>query len=144
LIDLFLKLGGFQALILSVFLLKKKPNSKANLVLAFLVLSLGISSIFYSFNNLEFYLKFPHLIRVDWGIPLLFGPLIYLYTTLLIDRKQQNESYYVPFLPYLLNLLILFPFFIKPAEEKIQILDYFTASITVASIFTFFTVSFCE
>ena len=129
-IDLFLKLGGFQALILTVFLFKKKTNSKANLVLTFLVLSLGVSCILYSFNNLEFYLKFPHLIRVDWGIPLLFGPLIYLYTSLLIDRKQQNEKYYIHFLPYLLNLLILFPFFIKPAEEKIQILDYFTASIT--------------
>jgi AraC-like DNA-binding protein len=131
LIQLILKLGGIQALLLGVILLKKKINSKANLILAILVFSLGISCLLYSFNYLDFYIQFPYMIRVDWGIPLLFGPLIYLYTSFLTNtRIQFKESHYLHFIPYLINIAILIPFFIKSSEEKIQILDYFTASIT--------------
>lgn len=126
-----LKLGGLQAFFLSAVLLKKKTESPANIMLAMLVFCLGISCLFYSYNSLDFYLQFPHLLRVDWGIPLLFGPLIYLYTLFLTNRKEkwtQNHGFH--FFPYLLNLLILIPFFIKGAEDKIQVLDYFTASIS--------------
>ena len=96
-----------------------------------MVFSLGSSCLFYSFNNLEFYLQYPHLIRVDWGIPLLFGPLIYLYTLFLTNNTEEwSEKHYFHFFPYLINIVILIPFFIKSGEEKIQILDYFTTSIT--------------
>ena len=130
-IELILKLGSIQALLLGVILLKKKINNKANVILAILVFSLGVSCLLYSFNYLDFYIQFPHMIRVDWGIPLLFGPLIYLYTSFLTNTSIRfKETHYLHFLPYLINIAILIPFFIKSSEEKIQILDYFTASIT--------------
>ena len=128
-IDILLKLGGLQAVLLAVFLFRKKINNNANIYLAILVFALGISCFLYAFNNLEFYLQFPHLIRVGWGIPLLFGPLIYLYTLALVKGKNPTEKQYPHFFPYLINLIILIPFFIKTGEAKIQILDYFTASI---------------
>lgn len=140
-VDLLLKLGGFQAIILAIFLFRKKTNNTANLILSFLVFSLGISCLFYSFNSLEFYLRFPHLIRLNWGIPLLFGPLVYLYTSSLIKGPEQTKKYFVHFLPYVINLIILAPFFIKSSEEKIQVLDYFTASIT-AGIDAYFVYDF--
>tara|TARA_R110002073_G_scaffold312586_1_gene484088 strand:- start:13374 stop:14483 length:1110 start_codon:yes stop_codon:yes gene_type:complete len=128
-IELLLKLGGIQALLLSILLVRKKTNNNANVILAVLIFFLGLSCLFYSFNSLDFYVNLPHLIRIDWGIPLLFGPLIYLYTKFLTGAKNQKKLY-LHFLPYLLNLSILTPFFIKSGEEKILILDYFTASIT--------------
>lgn len=129
-IDILLKLGAFQSILLAVLLFRKKTNNKANLVLAALVFLFGISCLFYSFNNIETFLQLPHLIRLDWGLPLLFGPLIYIYTLSLVYKKKRAESCYPHFIPYLINLVILAPFFIKSSEEKIQILDYFTASIT--------------
>ena len=132
-ISILLKLGGLQAFLLAVFLLKKRTNNTANNILALLLLTLGVSCFFYSFNSLEFYLKFPHLIRADWGIPLLFGPLIYTYTQLLTNKTRWNKELLVIFTPYIINLIVLFPFFIKSAEKKIQILDYFTASITTGT-----------
>jgi AraC-like DNA-binding protein len=131
LIGLILKLGGLQAILLSVILIKKKINNNANAALAVLVFSLGVSCFLYSFKSLDFYIQFPHMIRVDWGIPLLFGPLIYLYTLFLTNSTLRfKETHFGYFLPYLINIVILIPFFIKSSEEKIQILDYFTASIT--------------
>jgi len=138
LIDLLLKLGGLQAMLLAFLLYKKKANNLANEVLAILIVLLGFSCLMYSFNNLEFYLKFPHMIRVDWGIPLLFGPLIYLYTVSLIDKQKWDKKHYLHFIPYLINIIILTPFFMKSSEEKIAILDYFTASISRGTDLYFF------
>jgi len=138
LINLLLKLGGLQAILLAFLLFKKKANNLANIVLAILIVLLGFSCLMYSFNNLEFYLKYPHAIRVDWGIPLLFGPLIYLYIIVLIDKKKWSKKDYLHFFPYLINLFILAPFFIKSSEEKIAILDYFTTSITQGTDLYFF------
>ena len=140
-INILLKLGGLQALILVVFLFRKKANNRANVILAVLVFFLGISCLMYSFNNLEFYVEYPHLIRVDWGIPLLFGPLIYLHTVSLTNSEKSTRKMYQHFVPYVINLAILTPFFLKPSEEKIQILDYFTASITTGTD-TYFLYSF--
>ena len=137
-INLLLKLGGLQAILLAFLLFKKKANNLANIVLAILIVLLGFSCLMYSFNNLEFYLKYPHAIRVDWGIPLLFGPLIYLYIIVLIDKKKWSKKDYLHFFPYLINLFILAPFFIKSSEEKIAILDYFTTSITQGTDLYFF------
>lgn len=129
-INLLLKFGGLQALLLVVFLVRKKANNKANKILVLLVFLLGFSCVVYSFNNLDFYIQFPHFIRIDWGIPLLFGPLIYLYTKRLLNKEKSQEKDSLHFLPYFINVVVLIPFFIKPSEKKIQILDYFTASIT--------------
>lgn len=129
-IEVLLKLGGLQAFILVFLLIKKKGNDSANKTLAILVFLLGASSLMYSFNTVEFYLQNPHFIRADWGIPLLFGPLIYFYTKNLINKEEHEKQVILHFLPYTLNLLILFPFFIRSAEYKIQILNYFTSSIT--------------
>ena len=129
-IGIILKLGGIQSLLVGAILLNKRSSNRANIFLSILLFALGISCILYSFNSLEYYIKYPHLIRVDWGIPLLFGPLIYLYTLVLTSNERSIKKRLVHLAPYLINLLILVPFFLKKAEEKIQILDYFTATIT--------------
>lgn len=130
-ISVLLKLGGLQSIILGFLNLSRKQNHKANSILAILLFILGLSSLFYSVNDLEVYLEFPHLIRLNWGLPLLFGPLILLYTKAFINpnfRINQNDLWY--FLPYCLNLTFLLPFFLKSGEAKIQILNYFTANLT--------------
>ena len=129
-IEVLLKLGGLQAFILIFLLVRKRTNNSANKILAVLVFLLGFSSVIYSFNTLEFYLQYPHFIRVIWGIPLLFGPLIYFYIKRLINKEAYDTQVLLHFLPYIFNLIFLLPFFIQSAEKKIQILDYFTASIT--------------
>ncbi len=132
-LDTILKLGGLQALLVGVFLFRSKVKNPANGLLSFLMFTLGLSCLFYSFNSLEFYLKFPHLIRIDWGIPLLYAPLLYLYIRSITESIVISKNDSIHFIPYLINIVILLPFFLGSGEEKVQILDYFTESITTGT-----------
>lgn len=132
--EVILKLGGLQAFLIGGLLLRKRPTNNANGYLSLLLFLVGIQSLLYSISELDIFIQFPHIIRIDWGIPLLFGPLVYLYTLSLTNQEKiLSNSLYIHFIPYLLNLLILLPFFLKSGEEKILILDYFSNSITIGT-----------
>lgn len=133
-ITIILQLGGIQACIMAVILLYQKKNINANRTLSMLLFLIGVTCILYAFNTLEFYLAFPHLIRMAWGLPLLFGPLLFLYTKAMTNPETKTSRADVLHgLPFVVNMIILMPFYLKSAEEKIQSLDYFTASITAGT-----------
>jgi AraC-like DNA-binding protein len=134
LMTIILLLGSLQAFILAFILLTQKKNVGANKTLTVLLFLIGITCSLYAFNSLEFYLEFPHVIRLSWGLPLLFGPLLYLYTMAMIgsgSRLKRKDA--VHGFPFLINTLCLLPFYLRTGEEKIQSLDYFTASITAGT-----------
>lgn len=121
-----------QAILLALILFfRSQADGKGRKLLAWLLLSLGIASVFHALTELSFYLDFPHLIRLNWGLPLIFGPLLYLYVRqLTMPEAGLSQKDLQLFSPYILNLLLLLPFFFQNGESKIQILDYFTAIIT--------------
>lgn len=133
-LNIILQLGGLQAFILGLMLYARKASIRANSFLVVLLVLLGGSCLLYSFHSYEFYTTFPHFIRLDWGIPLLFGPLLYFFILKITHPTFafQHEDLKHLF-PYILNLVVLLPFFIQSGEEKIQILDYFTASLTAGT-----------
>ncbi len=134
LITIILQLGSLQAFILAVILFNQKKNARASKILAFLLIIIGVTCFLYALNSLAFYLEFPHLIRVVWGLPLLFGPLLYLYTKSMIDSNLRLSRIDIKHgLPFIINTILLIPFYLKSAEVKIQSLDYFTASITAGT-----------
>lgn len=130
--ELLLQLGGLQAILFSLILFFRTPAARnGRKLLAWLLLSLGIASVFHAFEELSLYVDFPHLIRLNWGLPLTFGPLLYLYVRqLTLPEAKLTQADIQHFSPYLLNLLLLLPFFVQSGESKIQILDYFTAIIS--------------
>lgn len=131
--EIVLKLGSLQALILSTLLFKRKSNNKANVYLSILVFLLGALCLHYSYQSLDWFLKYPHLIRIDWGILLLFGPLLYLYTLRITKAKTSTATLIISFIPYVLHLLVMMPFHLKSGESKILILDYFTSTIATGT-----------
>lgn len=141
-IDVILKLGALQAFILSVVLFFRKENGKANRVLALLVLLLGLMCMIQSVRSVDFYLENPHLIRLDIGIPLLFGPILLRYVKLLTQQSDGFRGKEIwHYFPYLLHLIFLAPFLIQSGERKIQSLDYFTARVSTGSDFNLLMVA---
>ena len=113
-------IGIFLAFFQFLLLLNKKAKSLPDKILAFWMLAIGIhltSSYLYFAGYWETY---PHLIGITVPFPLLYGPLLYLYTlTSLRNNKHLQKKDYIHFLPVLLSYIYMFRFyFFYSAEEK--------------------------
>jgi len=91
-----------------------------------LVVIVTFQAILNAFDNRDFFLAWPHLSKVSWLLPSLFGPLIYLFTIKLCDERPVfSAKDLFHFLPFALYLALLLPWYLQPAEEKIAYLGNF-------------------
>lgn len=109
-------LGLLSALM--IFINIKQAN-KFNIYLGFFFLSmssftLGAKMISLTTNYYIISFFFPIL----FCILLLSGPMLYFYTLSILDRHKRNVIYYLHYLPIILVLIDLLPFFLKSREYK--------------------------
>jgi AraC-like DNA-binding protein len=57
-------------------------------------------------------------ITVLAGVLMLTGPMLYFYTSSILNRHKRNGYYYLHYLPILLILIDILPFFLKSREYK--------------------------
>jgi len=118
--------GFINALVLSLLLLLNKKNHLAKLYMIGLVLIVTFQAILNAFDNRDFFLAWPHLSKISWLIPSLFGPLVYLFTIKLCsERPAFFTKDLLHFLPFVFYLAMLLPWYLKPASEKIAYLANF-------------------
>ena len=106
--DIFFALVIFQLLFLSLFLISNKKGKRlSNLLLGFFFLSIGLN-LLDSFLVLKKAWTFSPLL-VGWGIclPLLFGPLLYLYAQSILfkdfELKGKKWLHLLPFFIFFLG-----------------------------------------
>ena len=124
-----LYLGAAQGIILVIALFFSRTNRKANRILALFVLLLSFNCVFEAIENVSFYQRFPSLIRLRWGNTLLFGPLIFLYVQALINHRIKIILHFIPFF---IAKMVLLPFYMLSAEEKVSSLNMVNTSSTVS------------
>jgi AraC-like DNA-binding protein len=91
-----------------------------------LVVIVTFQAILNAFDNRDFFLTWPHLSKISWLIPSLFGPLIYLFTIKLCNEKPEFlVKDLLHFLPFVFYLVLLLPWYLRPASEKIAYLTDF-------------------
>ncbi|HWA35438.1 MAG TPA: AraC family transcriptional regulator [Cyclobacteriaceae bacterium] len=130
-IRVLLLMAGFQSLLLFSFLAITDWSKKGGKTLCAFALLVAILCFFRAAEDVTFYISYPHLMRVEWGMLLLLWPLIYLFIRNFLDEKSSLVlSDWMHFMPYLVNLIILLPFFLQDAEAKLQALNYYTPFIT--------------
>ncbi len=118
--------GAFQGIVLSVLLFSRKQNRLPNTLLAALTIVFSLQILLVANDNRDFFLSFPHLSRIGWLIPTLFGPLFFLFVCTLTQEGQKwKNRYYLHFLPFAVYLLLLLPYYLQSAEEKRAILDQY-------------------
>lgn len=118
--------GALQGLFLSFLLVTRRANQLANRLLALLVLLISVQSTLVAFDTREFFLTFPHLSKVSWLLPLLFGPLIYLFTQkLTYEQPRFKLADLIHFIPFGLTFIYLLPYYLKTRAEKIAYLNDF-------------------
>lgn len=129
LIQIIYSAASIQGAFLSFLLIRTKVNQPANRILAILLLILSFHLILVGFDNREFFLSFPHLSRWSWIIGSLYWPLLYLFV-LFITRTQSEKiwRHFVLFIPFIVLLIIMLPYYTMSANEKRNLLRHFEAA----------------
>lgn len=114
--------GTFIAIFL-ILLLATKRKGQADWVLMGWLTVLSIHTALYYLDVTDQIKNYGHLAGVSIPFPLLHGPLLFLYTTLLIDPLKNAWRYWWHFAPFLIINLALLPFYQLPVVQKVYIFE---------------------
>lgn len=106
---------------LCLVLITKRAKSEGDKIL---IAWLGVISLHltcYSILFTQSHLQFPYLLGVEIPLPLLHGPLLYLYTASFTIHPVSFSKRALHFIPFLLAVLLVAPFYSLSAEAKLEV-----------------------
>ncbi len=113
-------LGAAQGLILAVVLVLRRRNRTANRVLAGAMLAFTIYLITTVYHAAGLEQRFPHFFGAAYPMPLLYGPLIYLYAVTASDRTRRLTRWdALHFAPFALAIAAGLPIYLMSGADKI-------------------------
>jgi AraC-like DNA-binding protein len=115
--------GIFLSFFIVMLLLTKKQKALPDKILAIWISIIGIHLLGFHFKQIGFWEAYPHLIGTTAPLPLLHGPMLYLYTlySMRADRSIRRIDY-LHFVPTVVSYLYMTNFFFfYSAEEKIML-----------------------
>jgi AraC-like DNA-binding protein len=69
-------------------------------------------------------LRYPHLLGLLLPLPVLHGPLLYLYVSSVTAESRLNWKQIIPhFIPFVLLVVLAIPFYTLSATEKLQVFE---------------------
>jgi len=115
-------IGSIQSFFLTIVLLNKKNKKQADIFLSLIFACFGLVLLDNYFRNTGFYNQNPHLIGVTYCIPMLIGPLFYIYAYLLIKKGARfKKTDFLHALPFLIFVTYFFnTFYLLTGPEKIK------------------------
>jgi AraC-like DNA-binding protein len=107
-------------------LLASKRNTIASFLLIVIMAVFSFQALINAFDTRDFFLANPHLSRISWVLPTLFGPLIYLFVKkLTTDEEKLYWKDLVHFVAFVVYFIILSPWFFTSANNKRALLEDF-------------------
>lgn len=112
-------IGIFLCFFLQFLLLSKPEKSKADHILAVWMFIFGIHLFSYFLHSMGYWQTYPALSGLHHPLPLLHGPMLYLYIRFTLRPDQSvHWKNYLHFLPALGFYLYLTPFFFAYTTER--------------------------
>jgi AraC-like DNA-binding protein len=116
-------LGAAQGVLLALALLTMSGNKTANRLLAALTLTISIVVSGAVLLTSNYVFAFPYLSRLHQPFVFLAAPLLFLYLRELTAREGRFERKdFLHFIPFVLCLIYLLPYYFQSNRAKIQIL----------------------
>jgi len=117
-------LGTGLSLFLSIILIGKNAKTFADKVLAVWLAAIGLHLFFYYLTFTSIKLKYPFILALDIPLPLIHGPLLYIYVAALTNQLSSKKiKLFFHFIPVTISYLALIPFYNLPNAEKIAIFE---------------------
>jgi len=117
-------LGTLQALFLSTALLRRPGNQLANRMLVGLLVSMALYLAIGAYQSAGLVITWPHLLGWSHPLPLLFGPLLYLYARNVANGEERlhvHDAWHV--LPVALVVAWSLPVYLLSSAEKVAFYD---------------------
>ena len=129
-LPIFFSFSILQALFLSIVLLSQHSRGHASLLLGILLIveAIGLTEQFlFNFNLIE---KFPHFMWTSYPFEIMGPALIYFFTKSFFEEGFKFTSVHLlNLIPFALYVVLLFPAFVLPTENKIQIIENMEDSV---------------
>lgn len=119
--DIVYLIGIVIAFFLVFILMSKKNKSKADIILTLWLSFVGLNLLLYYIHATGKYVTFPYLLGLEIPMPLLYGPFLFLYTVALTDQEHNKKINTLHFIPFVLALLSILPFFVLSFPQKIKV-----------------------
>ncbi len=128
-------IGIFLTLFISVLLFTKKGKLLPDKILAVWMVFIGLHLLHFYSYTLGLWTIYPHLVGLTAPLPLIHGPMVYLYILSSVRKeKQLKHTDYLHFLPLVLSYLYMFKFFFFYTAEEKHLVD--TGELDAFSTFT--------
>src|SRR5436190_11048889 len=117
-------LGAAQGVLLALGLLTTSAGRRtANRLMAALTLTISIAVSGAVLLTTNYVFAYPHLSRLHQPFVFLAAPLLFLYVRELTAREQKFERKdFLHFIPFVVCLVYLLPYYLQTGSQKIQIL----------------------
>jgi AraC-like DNA-binding protein len=116
--------GILGFLVAGILIFVNNTDTFASRLFAGFLICFSLLAVNYALMTTRFYLSFPHLWRVFGWASFSFAPLAFLYTRSILDQSFKFKKWdFLFFLPALLHIIGLIPFYILPAPEKVEFLE---------------------
>lgn len=113
-------LGSAQGFLLAAALAIQARNRTANRLLAAAMVAFSIYLLSAVYHALQFESVFPHFFGAAYPMPLLFGPLIYLYAVTASDRTRNlRRRDWLHFLPFIAVVIAALPVYLLSGAGKL-------------------------
>lgn len=109
---------------LSLLLISKKNKSLADKILAAWLICTGFHLTVFYVHTSGNYVHFPYLLGMEIGMPLLQGPFLLLYTMAITQSRKLTTRSLLHFLPFVIVLGLLIPFFSLSLADKIYVYQH--------------------
>ncbi len=115
--------GIFMSFFIAFLLLTKKGKVLSDKILATWIVVIGIHLLGFYLNRLGYWQIYPHLIGTTAPLPLLHGPLVYLYTLYSLRKDDHLRKIdYLHFAPAIVAYLYMVNFFFfYSIDEKLLV-----------------------
>ncbi|WJS95543.1 helix-turn-helix domain-containing protein [Flavobacterium johnsoniae] len=121
--DMLYLTGIIITFFLVVILASKKNKSQADKILTFWLFCTGFHLFLYYLHYKKDFVSFPFLLGLELPMPLLQGPFLYLYTSALTNQNKNKKYNWLHFLPFVIAVLVLMPFFTLSFQEKLKVFE---------------------
>lgn len=123
--ELFSILGAAQGIFLAaVLMIHKRGNRTANRILGALVFVFSLRLLEIAAYWTKYLLVYPHFNATTGSTHYLFGVLLFLYASSLLDKSFTfNKKTWRHFLPFIISILCLLPYFLLSTEQKLFYLE---------------------